>query len=119
MNKFLDAIDDNDIKTVKSYIKDKTCDIALDDNYAIRQAAINGCLEIVELLLNDPRVDPSVRLNEAILNSYEYCDELSSFNISMLLYNNEKVQEKLKENQPEIYNALSIKNKISKNIHNF
>ena len=40
--------------------------IGAQDNYAIQQAAYEGHTEEVELLLNDPRVDPAADKNKAI-----------------------------------------------------
>jgi len=46
-------------------------DPSTDNNYAIRWASGNGHLEVVRLLLSDPRVDPSVNNNYAIRRASE------------------------------------------------
>ncbi|PRP81370.1 ankyrin repeat domain-containing protein 50-like [Planoprotostelium fungivorum] len=47
-------------------------DPSIVDNYTIRYAAINGCIQLVRALLADPRVDPSAQDNEAIRGASKY-----------------------------------------------
>ncbi len=63
------------------------------DNYAIKWASENGYLEIVKLLLQDPRVDPSDTDNYAI--------KIASFKrhleVVKLLLQDPRVQKKARE----------------------
>jgi ankyrin repeat protein len=62
--KFEEAVYNNDIESVKKYLK--IIDPSASDNYAIRKASNRGYTEVVKLLLSDPRVNPSASQNEAI-----------------------------------------------------
>jgi ankyrin repeat protein len=63
--KFIKAVEKNDVKKVKLLIADNV-DPSTDYNYAIRLASNNGYTEIVEILLKDKRVNPSTDYNYAI-----------------------------------------------------
>jgi len=56
----------NYVEIVEGLIKEGF-DLDADDNWAIRVASVDGHSEVVKLLLQDPRVDPSDDDNYAIL----------------------------------------------------
>ena len=55
---FIDAIETNDIKTVKVLLMDKDVNPAADNNTPVNWAADYGFWDIFELLLTDKRVNP-------------------------------------------------------------
>lgn len=63
-SKFTEAAIEGDVGTISRLLR--TEDPSANNNEAIRMAAKNGHIEIVYLLLQDPRVDPSANNNEAI-----------------------------------------------------
>lgn len=62
----LNACSNDDLHTVINEI-DKGVDPSADNNFAIRWAADNGHLAVVESLLQDHRVDPAISDNFTIL----------------------------------------------------
>ena len=62
---FYEMIKLNYVEIVAGLIKEGF-DSSHNDNYAIQLASRNGHLEVVKLLLQDPRVDPSAKNNYAI-----------------------------------------------------
>lgn len=68
------AVESGDDEVVKFFIEDLSIDPSLDDNYAIKTAAENDYLSLVELLLKDLRIDPGAddnySLRLAIENDY-------------------------------------------------
>jgi hypothetical protein len=75
------------------------------DNEAIINAVKLGNTEIVRLLLSDPRVDPSARNNQAIINA-------KNTSIIRLLLNDKKVDPSAQNNKALI-NAVKTKNKYA------
>src|SRR5690242_13380065 len=71
---FVKAAKDRDVSLMKKMIDNDEIDLTLLDSYALRQAAKNGYLEVVCLLLSDYRVDPSARDYSIIYASLvRYC----------------------------------------------
>ena len=82
----------------------------------------NGHFDIVELLLSDPRVDPSDNYNHAIVHSYKinplefrYNEYLLSYSKNLdkvvnLLFKDKRVKNSLKIDDEKIYNKLNLKN---------
>jgi len=64
MSDFIKAVRNEDLEKVKLLLP--ISDPSEDNNYAIRYASHMGYIEIVKLLLSDPRVNPSTFNNEAI-----------------------------------------------------
>ena len=71
-------------------------------NYSIGIAARNGNLNLVKLFLNDKRVNPSDRYNEAHRIAYK----CKHYEISALLFNDLRVKEYIKEDNPDFYHHL-------------
>ena len=67
----IEAVKLNDIQTVKILL-DKGFDPSIDNNEAIKWASWKGYLEIVKLLLENKKVDPSANDNSAIKNCLLY-----------------------------------------------
>jgi Ankyrin repeats (3 copies) len=70
MKKFFKAIKDNDVEKVKLLLLDKHVDPSRY-NFALKYAAIKGFTEIMEILLSDKRIDPSIENNHAIKRASE------------------------------------------------
>uniref|UniRef100_A0A6C0JXA3 Uncharacterized protein n=1 Tax=viral metagenome TaxID=1070528 RepID=A0A6C0JXA3_9ZZZZ len=64
MDQFITACKNGDISTVKCLLP--TIDLSANDKYAVIWASRYGYVELIRLLLTDPRFDPSFRDNEAI-----------------------------------------------------
>jgi hypothetical protein len=73
-----------------------------DNNLGIQYAAQNGHFELVKLLLNDKRINPTKKNNWAILaaNDNGYND------IVTLLFNDKRIKQSLKESNSYLYNKL-------------
>jgi hypothetical protein len=116
------------IEMVQLLLNDSRINPSDDDNYAFRQAVYGVKLDVIILLLKDKRVDPSDYSNNAIftinniipngfLNNSVLKSYKKHFIILDLLWNNKKVKNTLRNDQPEIYSKLmkkDITNKIDK-----
>ena len=91
--------------------------IDIDFNQIFQIASNNGHLDIVKLLLNDSRVDPSDRNNYAIRIASQY----GHTEIVKLLLNDSRVYNKLKLDNNELYKKSSFyrKEKIKKIINEY
>jgi hypothetical protein len=67
LDRLFEAIIKNEINTIKLLINDSSLNIADNDNNALLIASKEKRYDILELLLNDPRVDPSVGENSILL----------------------------------------------------
>jgi len=74
-------------------------DPSINNNYAIRYAALNGDVELVKTLLQDPRVDPSDNDNSTIRHAALGGHDL----IVYLLLNHPKVYQSLTKEEREKY----------------
>jgi len=76
--------EDKDITETKLLLQN---DPSIHNNFAIRVAAINGHIETVKLLLQDPRIDPTAQLNEPI----RYAAENGHIEVVKILLQNKRV----------------------------
>lgn len=103
-NILYEAIYNNDIDFIKNNINE--CDILYGGYSLLSCATSKNRIDIINLLLNDARVDPSSKLNRAIYTSVNE----KNLNIFKILFNHEKV------NQKEIFDDILILNIKEKNI---
>ena len=82
----------NYVEIVEGLIKEGF-DLDADDNWAIRVASVDGHSEVVKLLLQDPRVDPSDDDNYAIL----LASDNGHSEVVKLLLQDERVKNSLSE----------------------
>lgn len=66
-SQFIDAIERNDVESVKIFLEDATFNPGADDNKAFQLATEKGHIDIIKLLLNDERVDPAANKKNAIV----------------------------------------------------
>jgi len=92
MSDFIEAIQNGDLEKVKILLIDS--DPSVDNNRAIQSASSYGHIEIVKLLLADPRVDPSVYDNWAIRLSSSY----GHYGVVKLLLSDPRVDPSVKDN---------------------
>jgi hypothetical protein len=112
-NEFIKSVKKNDLVSFKSLLNDITIDPSVNNNYALRIAAEDGNAEMVELLINDPRVDILEGIEFSI--NLIFCHNQQHILVQQLLWNNEKVKDTLKESSPSLYNKFvkfDLKNKI-------
>ena len=87
-----------------------------ENNYAIQLASRKGHLEIVELLLQDPRVDPSADDNYAI----GWASQNGHLEIIKLLLQDPRVDPSLQSNQiPFITSQLQSKSILFLNFEDY
>lgn len=84
-------------------------------NEAIQEAAKEGHLDIVELLINDNRIDPSQNRNIAS----SWASIYGHYNISKILFSDLRVRNTLASNYPQLYNNLIKEEKLNNKIGNF
>ena len=89
-------------------------DITINNNWAIRYAAENGIVELVELLLQNPKVNPADLNNFAIT----YSDINEHTEVTRLLWKNTKVKNTLATSNRKLYDMIK-KEELSNNIKNF
>lgn len=152
MNKFeqlLNAINNNKITIIKKLLSDKTLDPSQHDNIALFAATKKWKPKIIELLLNDERVNPaSDATNDArglIVDSASYgninivklllkdprvdfsfsCNQAIRISMSegyteitKLLFNDANVKNKLIKYNIDLYNTL-VKENTERKITNF
>ena len=146
MNKqkiFEKAIHTNDINTFKSLINDRVF-IAYDNDAAIRRAVTNCNYEMVKLLLESEKVDPSkfnsLSLYYSVTNNYIHIAKLllkdkrtnpaaqnnyalymafkkGYLDIIDLLWKDKRVKDSLQEFFPDIYTKLKTKDVEEKMIN--
>jgi hypothetical protein len=104
----------NNIKEVQNLLNQSYFDPSQDHNHATCPAALYGRLEIMKLLLEDPRVDPSDNYNYPIRTA----DEWGHQDIVQLLWKNKRVKSSLEKNSPKLYKKL-INQKIKQKIEKF
>ena len=88
---------------------------ALNDSAALRLAAANGRTEMVKMLLEDGRVDPTAKHNYAL----RWAVTNGHMETTRLLLSNEEVQDFIKENPVHFesmlkYTEIAGKNQINK-----
>ena len=135
---FINAVSDDNIELVKILLKNKLVNPSYDRNSALRYTCEYGYFEIaklllskdidpsysdnmpiviasecgyfniVKLLLADKRINPSAQHNWAIV----LADEQDKLDIVELLWKYDVVKKSLKNDNLELYNKLSVKNKI-------
>lgn len=94
--------------------KSKEVDFSSEKNYCIRYFSENGNFKVVSALLTLKYINPSDFRNLAIRNAYSN----ENFDVVDLLWSLDKVQESLKEDDPDLYQKL-LQRKIIKNVKNF
>jgi hypothetical protein len=97
-------IQKNDIKALISAINNPEINIVFENINFIRYASVLGRNHIVEILLNDKRIDPSDDFNAALRLSSEF----GHTKIVKLLLNDERVD-------PSDYRNYAIKNAFKNN----
>ena len=102
------AILNNDYLKLAKLIKDPEINPSMYLSRPIREAASYGFYDCVKVLISDKRVDPSAMCNESI----EFAYKNNHMNIVLLLWEDERVKNSLKEDHKEIYNNLIFSNKI-------
>ena len=100
-DEFCDACLDGDLQKAKEILKGY-CKVDYGDNRAIRWASMRGHIEIVKLLLEHEKVNPTDRDNEAIswANSYNHKE------IVRLLLQDERVRNSLSKKGFEILSKV-------------
>ena len=119
-NQFRVAIEEENIGLVREYLKSPNYDPSANNSTLIGEASESGLIDIVTLLLNDPRVDPSRDANYAIkMAMHNYEDERLSnegyLETIELLWSDNRVKSTLEKNSPHLYEKLikeNIKNKV-------
>ena len=95
MDYFFRACESGEVATVASLLL--SVDPSVDNNHAIKSASLFGQLEVVRLLLEDPRVDP----NECHLNSpLELACDHGHIEIVRLLLTDSRVDPSVGNNFP-------------------
>jgi hypothetical protein len=139
------AILKNNIKKVKSLLSCPDVNPSIDDSDCLRTASKEGYIEIVTLLLNDKRADPTslnhysvvfsainghldiltLLLSDSRVNpsNYQNMPIIESYNFKQyesinILWQNNKVKDSLKNDNLFLYNKL-IKSDIKNKINNF
>lgn len=85
--KLLLAIENNDVKTVALFLKDKNFDLFQNNEDPFLIAVENNYIDIVELLMNDNRIEPSYCGDEA----FECAAKCGFFTIIKTLLKDPKV----------------------------
>lgn len=103
----------NDVVSLNKILQNNKGSLSFFNSYSLIFAANKGYYEIVELLINDKRIDPTKTENAAIIlsNNKEHTD------IVEILFKDQRVQDSLKIDNIELYNKLFtkyLKNKIGK-----
>jgi hypothetical protein len=117
MNKqkaFNNAINNNDIESVKLLINDSQVDINRADDWAFQLCSEKGYTEIFKLLLKDERIIPYGYSNYAI----RYAFQNKHFDIVRALLEKDILKKILKKNDIKLYNEIA-KKLIKKNIEKF
>jgi len=104
---FKNAILAHNINTLKYLINIKNVDPCFNNNYPIRLAAHNSCLEVVDFLLQYSNVDPSDLDNQAIINAYDN----KNTKIIKILSKDDRVREKLLKNYHNNKNIINLSQK--------
>ena len=102
--KFNDFIQDNNVEAVKTLIKFNKIDSSKSE-FLIHAACFGRC-EIIKILLENPKIDPSYSNNYAIVaaNAEEdYTDAVK------LLWEDKRVYNTLKKDDYELYTQLNKK----------
>jgi hypothetical protein len=110
--KFNNAAYDRNLLLMQSLLKHPEVDPTINDNQAIRCAALRGHTDVIELLLTDLRVNPSDGDNFAIVEAYNH----NFPKTVQLLWSDKRIKDTLNSQKPELYEILKkqdIENKIS------
>jgi hypothetical protein len=103
MNKqieFQKAIEDNNVKTVKKLLTQSEVNPSNNVSISIRTAAKFGYIDIVKLLLNDKRADPTTRSKNVIkLNTFETSVLYQQSHIVELLLKDKRVDPSFNSNR--------------------
>ena len=103
---FIEAIENNKINIIKTLLKDLSFLPNFDDNQAFQLSARLGHIEIVELLLNDKRIDPAVVTIPQILGSpCTINSNKTNYNIVELLLKNKIIDPSIDYNYAIIYSS--------------
>jgi hypothetical protein len=68
---FLKAVTENDVQCVRATMQSWLSDCAHDESIALFEAARRGSVEMVQMLLQNPRVDCSARQFRALMGAVE------------------------------------------------
>ena len=84
---FLSYIVNNDFKKIESILLEGSFDPTFNKNNAISFACLQGKFKIFELLLNDPRIDPSDYYQNTLVSvchSFSFKNEFTKDHINIL-----------------------------------
>jgi hypothetical protein len=102
MDEFTLAVLSRDINKIRFLLKQGFKDPSCDTNNTLILAYQKGYFEIFKLLLNDPRVDPSIRNNYLIINATKH----HKSDYANILWKDKRVQDSLKE---RLHKGLAMK----------
>lgn len=116
-NDLISIILNNNIKKLKNKINENNYLLTYNNNFIFRYAIRAGSFNIIELLLKQPAIDPSVFNNCCIIHLYyDYSNKNNdNLNIIYKIWNNKKVKETLLFDDKYIYDQLKkidLKNNI-------
>jgi hypothetical protein len=109
MNNHLDleeAITLIDIDKINELLQDENIDELTIYTSAFLKACECQHLEIIKLLMNHPRIDPSIYDNNAI--KYFFNHEINN-DVINILWQDQRVKDKLKNNDLNMYNDINEK----------
>ncbi len=100
---FIDAVLLNDIECVGYLMNDDSIDPAAENNLALRCACEEGHVQMVKLLLTDPRVQPTLETEkpdtEEIVNPLVAACQYGHINVAKLLLADSRVKPEVNSNQ--------------------
>ena len=87
-----------------------TCEIGEKAKYEILESACRDKqIKFIQLLLSDPTLDSTQNNNQLIKTMYDKCKVLGHYDLDTLkvLYNDPKINDSLKQNDPQLYSSIS------------
>ena len=112
--KQIDAVQNNDLFTFKSFFNNEKFNPSFLKDWAIRYSAEVGNIDIVKLLIKDERVNINSCNNTPIINALKS----GHTEIVHLLWNDKRVKSSLKKDNIKLYNKL-IKQQIKNTVEQF
>lgn len=118
-NVFIDAIERNDLKTIKELVQDEDIDPQFKDNYAITYACEHGYLDIIKLLLKNEMTDPMGYQEFAVYpmtykSGFYKAIQRNRLDVIKILLKDDRIEPDHDYNKPLKISILNRNNDISK-----
>jgi len=105
LSQLMEGYNLDDYKMLKGIVSSELCDPRWSENFIFERACKHNLFEIVEIIIKDPRLDPTIHNNRALRLAYN----ADSFKAIKVLIKDKRITQKLLPGQLELLEHITQK----------